>query len=135
MYAAGDSDESFMSADPILVSVLLVLVLLSAVWFVAEFRGGRAVRVGLGIVVMVAVGFLTWSSTSLVNRLSYNAWYGGATGGLIRTSLEQVEDRQLERVLMIWRGLERQYRPTYENRGYMTSWWRRQWCGLRVGRR
>jgi hypothetical protein len=68
VYAAGDSDESFMSADPILVSVLLVLVLLSAVWFVAEFRGGRAVRVGLGIVVMVAVGFLTWSSTSLVNR-------------------------------------------------------------------
>lgn len=107
-----------MSADPILVLVLLVLGLLPVGWFVAEFRGGRAVRVGLGIIVMVAVGFLTWASTSLVNRLSYNAWYGGATGELIRTSLEQAEDGELERVLMIWRGLERQYRPTYENRGH-----------------
>lgn len=39
VYAACDSVESFMSADPILVLVLLVLVLLPAVWFVAEFRG------------------------------------------------------------------------------------------------
>lgn len=49
-------------------------------------------------------------------RFNYNAWYGGATHDLIRTSVLQIEDGHLERVLKVWRGLDEQYHPTYENR-------------------
>lgn len=54
--------------------------------------------------------------STLLTTFSYNAWYGYATGDLIRTPLHEIEDGHLDRVLKIWRGLDQQYKPTYENR-------------------
>ncbi len=59
-----------------------------------------------------------WALSSVLTRFNYNAWYGGATGDLISTSLQQIEDGHLDRVLKVWRGLDQQYRPTYENRAH-----------------
>lgn len=57
-----------------------------------------------------------WALTSIATTFNYNASYGGATGDLISTSLKQIEDGHLDRVLKVWRGLDRQYHPTCENR-------------------
>jgi hypothetical protein len=98
--------------------LIAIIIALPIAWLVSEFRGSRALRIGLGI---LAIGVMTtciWALSSLLTRFNYNAWYGGATGHLISTSLQQIEDGHLDRVLKVWRGLDQQYRPTYENRAH-----------------
>ena len=99
---------------------LLVAAILAVpiAWLVAEFRGGRPLRIALGVFSLFLVGLCVWGSCSLLNRFNYNAWYGGATGDLIKTSIHQIEDGHLDRVLKVWRGLDRQYQPTYESRAH-----------------
>ncbi|MCP5519927.1 MAG: hypothetical protein H7A46_00095 [Verrucomicrobiales bacterium] len=98
--------------------LLALLVCLPVGWVVAEFRGGRALRIGLGLLAIGLVGMSVWGLSNLLARFQYNAWYGAATDDLIGTSLEQIEDGHLERVLKIWRGLQLQYHPTYETRAH-----------------
>jgi hypothetical protein len=43
-------------------------------------------------------------------------WYGSATGDLISSSIKEIEDGHTDRVLRVWRGLDQQFHPTYENR-------------------
>lgn len=98
------------------IFLLAVIVALPIAWLISEFRGGRALRILLGVLAM-GIGMLcAWALNSVLTRFNYNAWYGGATGDLISTSLQQIEDGQLDRVLTVWRALNQQYQPTYENR-------------------
>lgn len=86
-----------------------------------EFRRyAQAVRlrIGLGIQAIGLMATGIWALNSVITCFNYNAWYGGATGDLIRTSLQQIEDGHLDRVLKVWRGLDQQHRPTYENRAH-----------------
>src|SRR5207302_2707390 len=78
-----------------------------------------SLRITLGILTIAICTFCVSALTTLLTGFNYNAWYGGATKDLIETSLTQIEDGHLERVLIVWRGLNSQYQPTYENRaGY-----------------
>ena len=96
--------------------LLAVIVALPIAWLISEFRSGRALRISLGVLAL-GIGMLcSWALSSVLTRFNYNAWYGSATGDLISTSLQQIEDGHLDRVLKVWRGLDQQYRPTYENR-------------------
>ncbi|HPC61890.1 MAG TPA: hypothetical protein PKX23_14600 [Verrucomicrobiota bacterium] len=99
---------------------LLVAAILAVpiAWLVAEFRGNRPLRITLGLLSLFLVGLCVWGLCSLLTRFNYNAWYGGATGDLIKTSIHQIEDGHLDRVLKVWRGLDQQYQPTYENRAH-----------------
>lgn len=101
---------------------LAILIAPLIAWLVSEFRGGRAWRIGLGILAMGVMTTGIWTLNTLVTRFNYNAWYGGATGDLINTSLHEIEDGHLDRVLKVWRGLQQQYRPTYENRAHYDEW-------------
>jgi hypothetical protein len=102
--------------SPLGFLLLAIIIALPIAWLVSEFRGSRAWRISLGVLALGVVTFCVWGLSSILTRFNYNAWYGGATGDLIRTSLHQIEDGHLDRVLKVWRGLNQQYQPTYENR-------------------
>jgi hypothetical protein len=96
--------------------LIAIIVALPLAWLASEFRGGRTLRIILGILAIGVMATCIWALSTVVTRFNYNAWYGGATADLISTSLQQIEDGHLERVLKVWRGLDQQYHPTYENR-------------------
>ena len=100
---------------------LLLLALLFGLpigWLVSEFRGGRVLRIGLGVLALGFCSFCIWTLVSITKTFNYNAWYGGATGDLISTSVREIDEGHFDRVLVVWRSLDRQYHPTYENRAH-----------------
>jgi hypothetical protein len=100
--------------------ILAAVIALPVAWLVSEFRGGRPLRITLGLFSIAVTTVCVSALYSALSRFNYNAWYGGATKDLIETSLTQIEDGHLNRVLTAWRGLSSQYQPTYENRtGYL----------------
>ena len=98
-----------------LIGIILLLIGFPTVWLVSEFRGNRPQRVTLGLTCILGSFGIAWFVGSL-QQLNYNAWYGGSTGRFIATSIEEIEDGNLDQVLKVWRGLDRQFYPTYENR-------------------
>lgn len=104
--------------SPVGFLLLAIIIALPIAWLVSEFRGSRRLRIGLGILAIGVMATCVWALCSVLTRFNYNAWYGSATGDLISTSLRQIEDGHLDHVLKIWRGLDQQYRPTYENRAH-----------------
>lgn len=101
--------------------LITIIVALPIAWLVSEFRGARVLRISLGILAVVVVSTCVGALSSVLLRFNYNAWYGSATEDLIRTSLKQVEDGHLDRVLKVWRGLNLQYHPSYETREHYTD--------------
>ncbi len=99
------------------LSLLLIgiIVAVPTAWLVSEFRGTRLLRITLGILAIGVMVTCLWALSSMLTQFNYNASYGGATGDLISTSLKQIEDGHLDRVLKVWRGLDLQYHPTYEH--------------------
>jgi hypothetical protein len=53
-----------------------------------------------------------------LSHFNYNAWYGGASKDLIDTTITQIEDGNIERVMSVLRRLNLDYQPTYENRAH-----------------
>ncbi len=53
-----------------------------------------------------------------LSRFNYNAWYGGASKDLIDTTITQLEDGKIDRVMSVLRRLNLDYQPTYENRAH-----------------
>lgn len=97
-------------------ALILAVMGLPIAWLASEFRYGRGMRISLGIAAMAVVTITASGLWSTLSKLQYNSDFGAATKGLIEASIEQIEDAQLDRVLKAWRGLNAQYRPTYENR-------------------
>lgn len=101
---------------PLALLLLAVMIILPIAWLVAEFRGRIELRVIFGLLTIGVLTSFSWALSDVINHFDYNAWYGVATHELLSTSLNQVEDGHLDRVLKVWRGLNEQYHPTYENR-------------------
>jgi len=100
--------------------LLAVIIALPIAWLVSEFRGSRPLRIVLGVLAVTVTTFCVSALSTTLTGFNYNAWYGGATKDLIDASLVQIEDGHQDRVLKVWRGLNAQYQPTYENRaGYL----------------
>jgi hypothetical protein len=102
--------------SPIGFLLIAIIIALPIAWLVSEFRAKRGLRIALGVLAIGITATCSWFLGFVLTTLNHNAWYGGATGDLIRTSLLQIEDGHLDRVLKVWRGLDQQYHPTYENR-------------------
>ncbi len=101
------------------LSLLLILALLIAVpiaWLVTEFKCEKGVRICLGLLSIGIISGVMLVANNLGKTFNYNSLYGFATRNLIRTSIHEIEDGNLEQVLNVWRGLDQQYHPTYENR-------------------
>src|SRR4051812_42704454 len=97
--------------------VLILTIVMPIAWFASEFQDRRWLRLMLGtaaVLLSFGVAFLVGS----LQRLNYNAWYGGATKGLIDTTISQLEAGHMDRVLLSLKDLQSKYEPTYENRAH-----------------
>lgn len=94
---------------------VFVVVCVPVGWLFAEFRGSRAVRIVLGLLIILC-GLGVVVIFSALTQFEYNAWYGSATKSLIDTTVRQIEDGKLDRVMTVLCSLNQQFRPTYENR-------------------
>jgi hypothetical protein len=99
------------------VILILLLAALPITWLVAEFKSKRSLRILLGTSSLALSVAAAYGLADFGTMLNYNAWFGGATQRLIKTSVTQLEDGHMDRVLKAWRALEAQYHPSYENRG------------------
>lgn len=98
--------------------LFLISVVVFAIWIIAEYKQNRSARIILGSLTLF-LGLGAAAVITLLNQFNYNAWYGVATKNLLDTIVLQVDDGNLDRVMTVLRGLNRQYQPTYENRaGY-----------------
>ena len=102
--------------SPIGFILIAIIIAMPVAWLASEFQEKRWLRIATGILAIAVISTCISGVCSLGMRFDYNSWYGSATHDLIRTSLLQIEDGHLERVLKVWRGLDEQYHPTYENR-------------------
>jgi hypothetical protein len=96
--------------------LLAAIIALPVAWLVSEFHGSRSSRIALGVLAIGVTTVCVSAQSTMLTRFDYNAWYGFATKDLIETSLTQIEEGHLDRVLKVWRSLNAQYQPTYENR-------------------
>ena len=101
---------------PVLFAFFVVIALPVA-WLAFEFTDRRGVRIGFGIASLLAM-FGIAVVAGETNRFNYNAWYGGASKALIDTTITEIEDGNLDRVVKVLRRLNLDYRPTYENRAH-----------------
>jgi hypothetical protein len=83
-------------------------------WLISELRAKDPLRIALGVFAIAATTFFVSSLVCYFTHMYYNQEFGYATKDLIETSLKEIEDGQLERVVKVWRGLNQQYDPTYE---------------------
>src|SRR5690606_20597080 len=98
--------------------ILLIVIGLPVAWLVAEFSERRSLRIALGAAALATATLAAYQTAGLLSRLNYNAWYGTASKELVETTIEQVEDGNIDRVLGILRRLDLDYQPTYENRAH-----------------
>jgi hypothetical protein len=84
-------------------------------WLISEFRAKEPLRIALGVSAIAATTFFVSSLVCFFTHMNYNQEFGYATKDLIETSLNQIDVGHLDRVLKVWRGLNQQYDPTYEN--------------------
>jgi len=97
--------------------VLLIVVALPIAWLASEFGKRRPLRIVLGLAAITSSVGVAY----LVGRLShfnYNAWYGSVSKDLIDTTVSQIEDGNIDRVMNVLRRLNLDYQPTYENRAH-----------------
>lgn len=97
--------------------LLTVVVGLPIAWLRSEYSDRRGLRItlgGLAIASSVGVAMLF----SMLGRFNYNAWYGGATKQLVDTTIVEIEDGNIDRVMSVLRQLKLDYEPTYENRAH-----------------
>ncbi len=96
----------------------ILLLGIPIAWFVAEFKGGRLLRVTLGCFAIL----LCFAVAGLVGRaesFNSNAWFGAASKNLIDTTIAELEAGNRDGVLRSLKTLQQEYAPTYENRaGY-----------------
>lgn len=96
---------------------IAIAVIVPLAWLVAEARRPNHLRTALGVATIAIVVAVTALVVRIGTGLEYNAWHGTATANLLRASIDATEDGHVERVVSVWRGLERRFHPTYENRG------------------
>lgn len=97
--------------------VLLLVFALPIAWFASEFGKPRPIRIALGIAAISSAMGVAYIIGHM-SRWNYNASYGGASKSLIETTVTQIEDGNIDRVMSVLRRLDLDYRPTYENRAH-----------------
>src|SRR6056297_1781229 len=102
---------------PQAVIVLLIVISLPIAWFASEFGKRRPLRIALGIAAIASAMGVAYLVGHL-SRWNYNAWYGCASKDLVETTVTQIEDGNIDRVMSVLRRLNLDYRPTYENRAH-----------------
>lgn len=100
---------------PQAIIILLIIICIPIGWLASEFSKHRSLRIALGLGAM-ASSMGVASLVGMLSQLNYNAWYGSASKDLIDTTITQIEDGNIDRVMSVLRRLNLDYHPTYENR-------------------
>lgn len=103
--------------DSFAMIIPLILIALPIAWLVSEFGQRRTLRIALGLATIVTPMVVAYHLGGM-SRLSYNIWYGAASKDLIDTTVTQIEDGNIDRVMSVLRRLNLDYQPTYENRAH-----------------
>jgi hypothetical protein len=98
-------------------TVFFVVLLLLIAWLWSEFGNRRGLRIALGLASIMSAMSIAYVLAEL-SRLNYNAWYGSATKSLIDTTIAEIEDGHVDRVMKVLRRLNLDYFPTYQNRAH-----------------
>ncbi|MCD4831532.1 MAG: hypothetical protein K8R02_06965 [Anaerohalosphaeraceae bacterium] len=102
----------------IVILVALVIISLPIAWLISEFKvKNRGIRCTLGILAILCSFAVAWMTPQLI-RLNYNAWYGSVSMVLIETAIEKIEAGDSEIVLRELKLLQKEYKPTYENKAH-----------------
>ena len=98
--------------------ILFITVTLPIAWLVSEYKTKkRWVRISLGIASLICIGDICFFFVKFTERLNYNSWYGFANEKLIKTIISKLEEGQTEVVINNLKKLEKDFYPTYENKG------------------
>ncbi len=97
--------------------ILSLVLMLPLAWFASEFQPRRWVRLLVGsgaILACFGVAYIV----GFTERFNYNAWYGGASQELIKTTISEIEKGHTDKLLVELKRLDQQFQPTYENRAH-----------------
>lgn len=103
-----------MAPDIAVVLVLAVTLPLLG-WLTSEFHERRWVRIALGTIAVMS----SLSAAVLVGmaeRFNAHAWYGAAARELVDAAVAELEAGNVDGVVASLKAMQREYRPTYENR-------------------
>ena len=88
--------------------VLLIVIALPIAWFASEFGKRRAVRIALGLAAIASAMGVAYL-VGHISQFNYNAWYGGASKNLVDTTIKEIEDGNIDRVMSVLRRLNLDY--------------------------
>ena len=97
--------------------MLLIVIALPIAWLASEFSKRRPVRITLGLAAIASAMSVAYL-VGHISQFNYNTWYGGASKDLVDTTITEIEDGNIDRVMSVLRRLDLDYHPTYENRAH-----------------
>jgi len=101
----------------VITLIIAVVLVIPVLWLVSEFKFGKCIRIplgGLAILCSFAAAAVIYIISATSIQFNDNACYGRATKDLINTTVAQIEDGQLDRVMKVLRGLNSLYNPSYQ---------------------
>lgn len=102
---------------PHIFLIVIAVIAFPVAWLWSEFSDRRSLRITMGVLA-IGSSFGIASLVGILNRLQYNAWYGSATKNLVDTTIAEIEDGHIDRVMPVLRRLKLDYHPTYENNAH-----------------
>jgi hypothetical protein len=95
---------------------LFLLVASPIAWLVAEFKWSVSVRVTFGFLSLFLVALCMAGLVGVTTKFHFDIWYGENTKSLIDESVRQLEVGNTNQVLKVFKKLQNNFQPTYENR-------------------
>jgi hypothetical protein len=77
---------------------LLIVTILPIAWIASEFGNRPALRVVLGLATITSAMGVAYLVGHL-SRIGYNSWYGDASKALVDTTIAEIEDGNMDRVM------------------------------------
>ena len=96
--------------------LVLILVLLPLAWLVSEFQDRTLLRIFLGCVCLVAVGFCSHGLGRVLATFEANSYFAQSNKMLIDGIIFVLKDGREDQVLAELKSLNREYDPSYESR-------------------
>lgn len=100
----------------LLLLILLLTIALPLAWIASEYSNRRWLRVLLGCGA-IGMSFLVAFGVGKLEHMSASVWYGNASQNLLDVTIEELEKGNGEQVLRELKELQREYHPSYEDRG------------------
>ena len=94
--------------------LLALVICLPIAWILAEFEGPRWLRITLGVCcfgIAIPCAFLVGE---IGQRFNNNAEYSGAAAELIDSTIQHLEGRKCDQVLVELRQFRARFEPSYE---------------------